>query len=50
MNNYIRYKVWDEIIFPFPNYNGLTIDAWEWMGNFVTHFTNMQLIIHAEIS
>ena len=22
-----------EIIYPFPNFNGYTIDIWEWMGN-----------------
>ena len=22
-------KVWHEITYPFPNYNGTTVDAWE---------------------
>ena len=34
---YIRYKVWDEITFPLPNFNGATVDAWESIINFVTH-------------
>ena len=30
-NNYIYYKVWDEITYPFLNFNGATIEvsAWE---------------------
>ena len=27
--NYIHYKVWDEITYPFPNFNGETLmDMW----------------------
>ena len=29
-------KVWDEIIYPFSNFNGCTIYIWEWISNF-TH-------------
>ena len=25
MSNYIHYKVWDEITYPLPNFNGATI-------------------------
>ena len=28
-----------EITFPFPNLNGTTIDVWEWISNFIPHFT-----------
>ena len=31
-------KVWDEIIYPFPNFNGGTVDVWEWKSNFIPHF------------
>ena len=24
-----HYKMWDEIIYPFPNFNGFTIEVWE---------------------
>ena len=27
-------KVWDEITYPFPNFNGCTIEVWEWISNF----------------
>ena len=38
-NNYILYKVWGEITQPFPNSNGATVGVWEWMNNFIPHFT-----------
>ena len=36
--NYIHYKVRDEIIYPFPNFNGEPVEVWEWIGNFIPHF------------
>ena len=32
-------KVWDEIAYPFPNFNGATVDVWEWISNFIPRFT-----------
>ena len=29
--------MWDEITYPFPNFNGATVDVWEWDKQF--HFT-----------
>ena len=31
-------KVWDEITYPFPNFNGATAEVWEWMSNSIPHF------------
>ena len=31
-------KVWDEIIYLFPNINGFTTEVWEWMYNFILQF------------
>ena len=28
----------DEITYPFPNFNGCTVEVWEWISNFITHF------------
>ena len=25
---YIHNKVWDEITYPFPNFNGFTVEVW----------------------
>ena len=43
MSNYIHLKVWDEIVDPFPNFNGATIEVWEWMHNFIPHFTGRMI-------
>ena len=39
INNDIHYKVWDEITYPFLNFNGIAAEVWEWISNFTLHFT-----------
>ena len=39
ISNSIHYKAWDEITYPFPNFNSTTGEVWEWMSNFIPHFT-----------
>ena len=29
LSDYIQQKLWYEITYPFPNFNGGTIEAWE---------------------
>ena len=43
INNYIHYNVWDEITYPFPNFNGYTVDGREWTN------TGMWLLIHVKV-
>ena len=31
-------KVWDEILYSLPNFNGGTIEVLEWMSNFISYF------------
>ena len=31
--------MWGEITSPFPNFNGAAVEVWEWINNFITHFT-----------
>ena len=38
VSNYVPSKVWDEITNQFLNFNGATIEVWEWMSNFNAHF------------
>ena len=38
IRNYIYYNVWYEITYPFPNFNGCTVEIWEWLSNFIPHF------------
>ena len=30
--------VWDEITYPFPNFNGVTFEDWERISNFTPHY------------
>ena len=39
ISNYIHYKTWDDIIFPFPNFNGATVEVSEWINIFIPLFT-----------
>ena len=41
----------DALTFPFPNFNGATVEVWEWISNFIPHFPGqgMWLLIHAGI-
>ena len=42
--------MWDEITYPFPNFNDATIEVWEWISNFIPPILmNMWLLIHAGI-
>ena len=45
ISNHMPNKVCNEITYPFPNFNGCTVEAWEWMINFIPHFI-MDVIIH----
>ena len=39
ISNYIHHKVWNEITYPFPNFNGCIVEVWEWISNFIPHLT-----------
>ena len=39
-------KVWDEITYPFSNFNGATVEVWEWIDNFIPYFV-MNMIIYS---
>ena len=36
---YIHYQVYDEITYTFPNSIDTAIEVWEWIINFIPHFT-----------
>ena len=31
-------KVWDKFTYPFPNFNGATVEVWEYISNFIPHY------------
>ena len=38
-------EVWDDIIYQLPNFNGATVEVFEWISNFIRHFV-MDLITY----
>ena len=38
INNHTPSKVSDEIIYSFPNFNGATVEVWEWVIYCIPHF------------
>ena len=37
ISNYIHYKVWNQISYPFPNLHAAAIEVCEWINNFIPH-------------
>ena len=37
-------EVWDENVYPFLNFNAATVDVWEWISQFIPHFTRQVII------
>ena len=40
MDKHMPSKVWDEITYPFPNFNGCIVEVWEWISNVTPHSNN----------
>ena len=40
LSNYIYYEVQDEITHSFLDFNGATVEVWEWISNFTSHFAS----------
>ena len=38
MCNQMPSNVWDEITYPFRNFNGCSVENWEWINNWILHF------------
>ena len=38
--NHMHSNMWDEITYPLPNLNGLTVEVWECINYFLQHFVN----------
>ena len=38
-------QVWDEMTYPFPNFNGCTVEVLEWISNFIPHII-LDVITH----
>ena len=44
ISNNIHYKVWDEIIYPLPNFNDADVEVWEQISDFISLFTGHVII------
>ena len=38
ISNHIHYHLWDEITYPFPNFNGTVVEVWKWISILIPHF------------
>ena len=38
IHNHMHSKVWYEITYPIPNFDGCTVEVWEWKINFIPNF------------
>ena len=47
--NYTHYEMLDETTYPFPNFNGATIEVWESRGNLSHICLSMWFLIHTGI-
>ena len=34
-------------MYPFPYFNGATVEVWEWINDYIPHFLGMWSLIHA---
>ena len=38
MEKYLQFsKVWEKMIYPFPNFDSGTIEVWKWIANFILY-------------
>ena len=42
-NNFMPGKVLSEVSYQFSNFNGAAIVVWEWISNFIPHFTMAEI-------
>ena len=47
-SDHIHHNAWDEIIYPFPNFNGAAVEVWEWIRSFIPHLTR-HVITHTSV-
>ena len=49
ISNYIHHNMWNEITYPFPNFNSAIVEVCEWISNSSHSLPGMGLLIHAGI-
>ena len=49
VSNHVRNRVKDDIMCPFPNFNGAPVEVRKWINNFIPHFGEHAITYHAGI-
>ena len=44
LSNHIYHKVWDEITYPFSNFDGAAMEVCEWLSNATSYYTGHVII------
>ena len=47
ISNHTPSKMWDEITYPFPNFNSAAIEVLEWISKSIPHLIKDLILIHA---
>ena len=42
-NDYADYKMWDQIIYPYQNFDDATFEVWTWISNYIPHCSSHRL-------
>ena len=50
LSNHMSNKEWDKIIYPFRNFNGRTVEVWEWISDFIYTHLIMGVITYVKMS
>ena len=45
---YMSNKLLEEITYPSPNFNGITVEVWEWMNNVTPHLMDHSFLPPAQ--
>ena len=49
ISKHLPSRMWDEIAYPFPNFNGATVEVWAWISNFSPQNNVCNLFIQSTI-
>ena len=45
ISSHMPSKVWHEIMYQLPNFNGATVEVWQWISNIIPHFIGIWLLV-----
>ena len=49
ISNHMLHEVWNDITYPFPNFNGCTVEIWQFISDFTSNFICTLLFFHVVI-